>query len=242
MTKIRTLIIDDMPLSRARTRRYLDGVADVDIVGEYGDAESAREAIECLKPDLLFLDVQMPGMSGLELLERFSPDERPAVVFITAFHEFAVPAFEVQAVDYLLKPFDHERMVKALERVRGALAGRGKEAPREGYLTRLAVKSHDRTTFVEVGAIDWIESASNYVCVHAGEATHVVRETMIRLETQLDPRQFARIHRSAIVRLDRIREIRPLASGDRMVLLTDGKELTLSRSYRDQLKDRLGGL
>ncbi|HET7308333.1 MAG TPA: LytTR family DNA-binding domain-containing protein [Gammaproteobacteria bacterium] len=230
--KTRTLIIDDMPLSRARTRRYLEDETDIEIVGEYGDGEAAIAAIAEQRPDLIFLDVQMPGMSGFELLEKVPTDERPAVVFITAFDEFAVPAFEVRAVDYLLKPFDHERLKQALARVRERLnTGENRKKP----LSRFAVKSVGKTVFVDVDAVDWIETAGNYLCLHAGGDTHLVRETMAQVESQLDPQRFARIHRSTIVRIDRIQSMQPLFNGDRCVTLHDGTQLTLSRSYREKI-------
>lgn len=240
--KIRTLIADDMPLSRARTRRFLEDEADIEIIGECADGEAVLAAIGSERPDLVFLDVQMPGMSGIELLERVPPEQRPAVVFITAFDEFAVPAFEVRAVDYLLKPFDRERLQQALARVRERLAvappGSGERKP----LSRFAVKSAGKTVFVNVDDVDWIETAGNYLCLHAGSTTHLVRETMAQVEAQIDPQKFARIHRSAIVRLDRIKEMQPLFNGDRAVILHDGTRLTLSRSYRDQVIDRLGAI
>lgn len=233
-----------MPLSRARTRRYLDDETDIDIIGECGDGEAALAAIAAERPDLVFLDVQMPGLSGLELLERVPEDIRPAVVFITAFDEFAVPAFEVRAVDYLLKPFDLERLRQALARVRERLAAsQAKPASATAKpLARIAVKSVGKTTFVDVADIDWIETAGNYVCLHVGREQHLVRETMSQLESQLDPQQFARIHRSTIVRIDRIREMQPLFNGDRSVILHDGTQLTLSRSYRDKAINLLGAI
>ncbi|HET6725474.1 MAG TPA: LytTR family DNA-binding domain-containing protein [Gammaproteobacteria bacterium] len=229
---MRTLIIDDMPLSRARTRRYLEDEADIEVVGECGDGDAALAAIGRERPDLIFLDVQMPGMSGFELLEKVPAAERPAVVFITAFDEFAVPAFEVRAVDYLLKPFDHERLKQALARVRERL-GNG-DSPRKP-LTRFAVKSVGKTVFVDVDAVDWIETAGNYVCLHAGGDSHLVRATMSQLESQLDAQRFARIHRSTIVRIDRIKSMQPLFNGDRSVTLHDGTQLTMSRSYRERM-------
>ena len=250
--KIRTLIVDDMPLSRERTRRYLAEIADVEIVGECGDAEQALALVGSLAPDLLLLDVQMPGMTGLALLERIPVDQRPAVVFVTAFDEFAVPAFAAHAVDFLLKPFDRERLDKVLRRVRAHLAEK-QAAPKlaaaltaaetaPAWLNRIAVKSVGRTVFVNTGSVDWLETAGNYVCLHAGKETHVVRETMNQLETQLDPGKFVRIHRSTMVRIEAIREIQPLFNGDRVVILHDGTKLTLSRSYRDKARAALGAV
>ncbi|MHB8404696.1 MAG: LytR/AlgR family response regulator transcription factor [Gammaproteobacteria bacterium] len=249
--KIRTLIVDDMPLSRQRTRRYLAGEPDVEIVGECGEGETALRAIGTLTPDLVLLDVQMPGMNGLELLEKIPAERRPAVVFITAFDEFAVPAFAAHAVDFLLKPFDRERVAKVLGRVREHLSAKAAATPTAQasaalsehpgpYLNRIAVKSVGRTVFVATEAVDWLETAGNYVCLHAGKDTHVVRETMNQLEFQLDPGQFVRIHRSTLVRIEAIREIQPLFNGDRAVILRDGTKLTMSRSYRDKAKAALG--
>lgn len=251
--KIRTLIVDDMPLSRERTRRYLADTADVEIVGECADGEQALAAIGTLAPDLLLLDVQMPGVTGLELLRRIPAEQRPAVVFVTAFDEFAVPAFAAHAVDFLLKPFDRERLAQVLERVRTHLAEKRAAPPAEAaplqdpastpvYVSRIAVKSVGRTVFVNADSVDWLETAGNYVCLHAGKETHVVRETMNQLELELDPAKFVRIHRSTMVRIEVIREIQPLFNGDRAVLLQDGTRLTLSRSYRDKVRVALGAV
>ncbi|HVT35898.1 MAG TPA: LytTR family DNA-binding domain-containing protein [Nevskiaceae bacterium] len=251
--KIRTLVVDDMPLSRKRTRRYLTEVADVEIVGECGDGRQALAAIDSLAPDLLLLDVQMPGMSGLALLEQVPVAQRPAVVFVTAFDEFAVPAFAAQAVDFLLKPFDRERLDEVLGRVRAHLAAKRAQSNSPAvpaaasetvpsWLSRIAVKSVGRTLFVNVDGVDWLETVGNYVCLHAGRDTHVVRATMNKLETQLDPAKFVRIHRSTMVRIEAIREVQPLFNGDRLVILHGGTRLTLSRSYRDKARAALGAL
>lgn len=251
--KIRTLIVDDMPLSRERTRRYLADATDVEIIGECADGEQALAAINTLTPDLLLLDVQMPGVTGLELLRRIPAGRRPAVVFVTAFDEFAVPAFAAHAVDFLLKPFDRERLAQVLERVRAHLAEQqtpsgGEAVPLKdptstpAYVSRIAVKSVGRTVFVNAINVDWLETAGNYVCLHAGKETHVVRETMNQLEAELDPAKFVRIHRSTMVRIEVIREIQPLFNGDRAVFLQDGTRLTLSRSYRDKARVALGAV
>jgi two-component system LytT family response regulator len=241
--KIRSLIVDDMPLSRARTRRYLDEEPDIEIVGECEGGAAALTAIARDRPDLLFLDVQMPGLGGFELLGKLPAEERPAVVFITAFAEFAVPAFEVQAVDYLLKPFDKERLRQAIARVRVRLGAKAPPAvePARALLKRIAVKSVGKTLFVDVEEIDWIETAGNYLCLHTAGAQHLVRETLSRLEPQLDPQVFVRIHRSTIVRIARVKAMEPLFNGDRSVTLTDGTRLTLSRSYREQAEAAMSG-
>jgi len=237
-----------MPLSRARVRRYLEGEPDVDIVGECGDAAAALEHVQRLRPNLLLLDVQMPGLTGLALLERIPQAERPAVVFITAFEEFAVQAFAAQAIDYLLKPFEQARMAQALEKVRIHLRLRDRvEAPRSapaetGCLTRIPIRSAGRTVFVSTDSIQWIETAGNYLVLHCGEQTHLLRETMNQLEGQLDPTRFIRIHRSTIVRVDAVKEIQPLPNGERMVILQGGARVTLSRSYRERVRPILGAL
>jgi two-component system LytT family response regulator len=243
--KLRILIVDDMPLSRQRTRRYLADAPDVEIVGECGEAESALEAVERLAPNLLLLDVQMPGLTGFHLLERIPAERRPAVVFVTAFDEFAVKAFVVQAVDYLLKPFDRERLAQALAKARDALARSRAAAPPPVevpalYLDRIAVKSIGKTVFVSAAAIDWIETAGNYVCLHTGHETHLVRATMSQLESQLDPRRFVRIHRSTMVRIEAVKEIQPLFNGDQSVILANGDKVVLSRSYREKAQAALG--
>jgi two-component system, LytTR family, response regulator len=240
--KLRALIVDDMPLSRSRVRRYLNDAADVEIVGECGSAEDALAEIARTGPDVLFLDVQMPGLNGLELVGRLAAEKRPAIVFITAFEEFAVQAFAAEAVDYLLKPFDHDRLAQALTKVRTYLSRRQTAERPAGYLDRVAVKSVGRIDYVATSQIDWIETAGNYLSLHCGKDAHLVRETMSRIETLLDPRVFLRIHRSTMVRVAAIRSVEPLFNGDRSVSLTDGTKLTLSRSYHERAKAILGEL
>ncbi|MGC8534072.1 MAG: LytR/AlgR family response regulator transcription factor [Rhizomicrobium sp.] len=237
--KLKVLIVDDMPLSRQRTRRLLAVEPELEIVGECGDADSARQAICALRPNLLLLDVQMPGDTGLMLLKGLPEASRPLVIFVTAFDEFAVDAFAVQAVDYLLKPFGRERLAQALAKARERL-GRDLGPRRGGYLDRIAVKSVGRTVFVSAADIDWIETAGNYLCLHSGAHSELVRETMNGLEAQLDPQQFLRIHRSTMVRITAIKEIQPLFNGDQSIILRDGTKLVLSRSYREKAKTALG--
>jgi two-component system LytT family response regulator len=239
--KLGVLIVDDTPLSRQRTRRYLADEPDIAVVGECEDADSALEAIRTLKPDLVLLDVQMPGTTGLGLLERLPQEGRPAVVFITAFDEFAVQAFAVEAVDYLLKPFDRTRLGQAIAKARTFIARRDpKAAAPPAYLERIAVKSVGRTVFVSTAAIDWIETEGNYLSLHIGKDTKLVRETMSQIEAKLDPRRFVRIHRSTIVRIDAVKEITPLFNGDQSVILNDGTKVVLSRSYREKARTALG--
>jgi two-component system LytT family response regulator len=250
---IRTLIVDDEPLARERIRSFLETEEDVEIVGECGDGPSAVEAIERERPDLLFLDVQIPEMDGFGVIERIGPVRMPVVVFVTAYDQYALQAFEVHAVDYLLKPFDQERFHKALQRARSAVAARRDgdfserlmallqdlKAP-QGPLERLVVKSSGRIFFLRVEEIDWVESSGNYVCLHVGKESHLLRETMAGIEAKLDPSRFIRIHRTAIVNVDRIKELHLLFHGEYGVVLRDGSTLTLSRSYRDRLRGLIG--
>lgn len=246
--KIRTLIVDDMLLARKRVRRYLSADTELEIVGECADGHAAVAAIESLSPDLLFLDVQMPELDGFGVLEAIGARHMPAVIFVTAYDQFALRAFEVHALDYLLKPFDRERVRKALERAKAQLRQRDsndlderlqallKDLKTESrYLKRLAVKTAGRTVFLLAKEIDWIESAGNYLKLHAGRESHLLRERMSQLETRLDPAKFVRIHRSTLVNIDRIREMQPLFNGDQLITLRDGKQLTMSRTYRDKL-------
>ncbi len=252
---LNVMLVDDEPLARGKLRRLLADEADVEVVGEAGSAEEARAKLEELDPDLLFLDIQMPGQDGFALLESLPPDRLPAVVFVTAYDEHAVRAFEVNALDYLLKPFDRERLGLALERAREALArrdGAGLDEQlrsmlqelrgEQPYLDRFVVRSVGRIVFVRAADVDWIEAAGNYVRLRIGKESHLLRETMSSLETRLDPKVFARIHRSTIVNIDRIRELNHIFHGDYSVLLRDGTRLTLSRGYREQFERIVGGV
>jgi two-component system, LytTR family, response regulator len=251
--KIRTLIVDDEPLGRERIRTLLREDAEVEIVGECGDGRQAIAAVERLKPDLLFLDVQMPEMDGFAVLDATAARHLPAIIFVTAYDRYAVQAFEVHALDYLLKSFDRERFQSAVARAKqeirrsreGALnerlAGLLEDLEsRKQRATRVVIKSAGRIFFLPVEEIDWVEAADNYVRIHAGAEAHLVRETLQSLEGRLDPARFLRIHRSTIVNLDRIRELHPLFHGDYAVRLRDGTELTLSRNYREKLGEPLG--
>ena len=251
--KIRALIVDDEPLGRERIRTLLKEDAEVEVAGECPDGPRAVAAIERLKPDLLFLDVQMPEMDGFAVLDAIAEKHMPAIIFVTAYDRYAVKAFEVHALDYLLKSFDRERFGSALARAKeeirrshgGALNERlaGLLADLEAKkqrTTRVVIKSAGRIFFLPVAEIDWVEAADNYVRIHAGREAHLVRETLQSLENRLDPARFLRIHRSTIVNLDRIRELQPLFHGDYAVRLRDGTELTLSRNYREKLGEPLG--
>jgi two-component system LytT family response regulator len=250
---MRVLIIDDEPLARQRLRALLEEEPDLEVAGECADGRQAVEAIRAHHPDLIFLDVRMPELDGFGVLAALAEEPRPAVIFVTAYDRFALKAFEVNALDYLLKPFDRERFRKAVGRAR-ALVGRdqGEEvreqlrALLEGapggrkYLDRVVIKSSARVFFLRVEEIDWVEAAGNYLKLHAGGEAHLLRETMANLEARLDPTRFLRIHRSTIVNLERIQELQPWFHGDYVVLLRDGTRLTLSRSYRQKLEDLLG--
>jgi two-component system, LytTR family, response regulator len=248
--KTRTVIVDDEPLARERLSAWLRAVPEIELVAECGDGRQAVQTIRQEKPDLVFLDVQMPELDGFGVLEALGQAMPPAVIFVTAYDQFAVKAFEVHAVDYLLKPFDRDRFLAALRRatdqLQGSQSGSLQEqlaallaharAP-EKPLARLAVKGDGRVLLIRTTEIDWIEAADNYVVLHVGSQQHLLRETMTAIEGRLDPARFLRISRSAIVNTDQIKELQPLFHGEHVVLLRDGTKLTLSRNYRDKLKD-----
>lgn len=249
---IRTLIVDDEPLARDRVKRFLRDEADVEIIGECGDGTDAIETIKAERPDLVFLDVQMPERNGFDVVKALGR-RLPTIVFVTAYDKYALQAFEVHALDYLLKPYNRERIKRALARAREHIEGRrlGNLDERlnsliadlrseKKFLERLVVKSVGRVFFLKVDEIDWIEAAGNYVKLHVGRESHMIRETMNGIEAKLDPEKFLRIHRSAVVNIDRIRELHPMFSGDYAVILTNGTELALSRNYRDRFVELFG--
>ncbi len=251
--KIRVLIVDDEPIARERLRALLEREPDLEVLGECRDGNEAVAAIRRERPDLVFLDVQIPELDGFGVIRALSDDKLPVVVFVTAYDQYALQAFEVHAVDYLLKPFDEERFQRALLRARQAIQaeqGGGVNErllallkdlqPEPQYLERVVVKNSGRLFFLRTDELDWIESSGNYVCLHAGKESHLLRETMSALESRLDPARFIRIHRTAIVRIDAIKELHPLFHGEYEVALRDGTRLTLSRSYRDRLQSLLG--
>ena len=243
---MRVLIVDDEPPARRKLAEFLRRERDVEIAGEAANGTAAVELIQELQPDVVFLDVQMPGMNGFEVLETL-PGRVPFVVFVTAYDQYAVKAFEVYAVDYLLKPFDRSRLATCLSRIReqmgrdsaGDLEARMKkliaEATGRTYLARLMVKNRGRIVFLQVRDIDWIKALSNYVELHAGGQTYLLRETMNALESRLDPASFARVHRSVIVNRDRIKELQPWSHNDYLVLMKDGTEIRMSRRYHKNL-------
>ena len=248
---LRVLIVDDEPLARRRIRRFLRSEPDVDVIGEAADGRAAVAALRERQTDLVFLDVQMPELDGFAVMREVGLGRLPAVVFVTAFDQYALQAFEIHAVDYLLKPFTRERLQAALERARtrrraeanttdsrlAALLNELVERPR--FLQRLPVRSGPRIVLLETGQIDWIQAADNYVLLHAGGREYLMRETMARLERELDPDAFVRIHRSAMVRIDRVAELQPSVHGDFRVTLKNGTYLTLSRYYRDRVERML---
>jgi two-component system LytT family response regulator len=254
---LRILIVDDEPLARGKMRNLLAKEADVEIVGEAADGRSALDAIAKLEPDLVFLDVQMPELDGFSVLAQLPADARPAVVFVTAHDQFALKAFEVHALDYLLKPFDRERLQKSLARARLQLAAPSGPTELQNQLTallagmkqpaattapdRIAVKSSGRILFVNTAEIDWVEAADNYVKLHAGKVEHLMRETLSSIEQRLGGAGFVRISRSVIVHPRVVRELQPLFHGDQAVILKDGARLTLSRTHRDALDKLVGG-
>jgi len=236
---MRTLVIDDEPLAREKIVRHLASHRDVEVVGECGDGEAAIQAIRDLEPDLLFLDIHLPEYDAFEVLRRAAVRKRPAVIFVTAYDEYALRAFEVQALDYLVKPFDDERFRSALQRGREQLAQARALAPNsvcEGLESRVLVHTGGSIRILKHADIDWIESAGNYVRLHVGPDAYLHRDTMHHLEVSLDPTRFIRIHRCHIVNIDRIRELQPLFKGSYTVVLHDGTELTLTPPYRSRLK------
>jgi two-component system LytT family response regulator len=262
--KMRTLVVDDEPLARRRVARMLADEPTVQVVGEAGNGAEALEQIRALKPDLVFLDVQMPEMDGFAVLRELESGPMPMVVFVTAFDQYAIQAFEVHALDYLLKPFAPERLQAALRRAesQASRAGRDHErklvellehvareqqelgkrmAPQGPASGRLLVKQGERMVLLRSADVDWIESEGNYVGLHVGKQKYLVRGTMASMEEQLDARQFLRIHRGTIVNLDRVKEVRPWFAGDCIVVLKDATELRLSRRYRDRLEGLMGG-
>jgi two-component system LytT family response regulator len=247
--KLRTVIVDDEELGRDRIQSLLEMQPDVEIVGVCNDGTSAVETIDRTQPDLVFLDVQMPGMDGFEVIENLDPTKLPAVVFVTAHDGHAIRAFEIHALDFLLKPFDQTRFEKALERARTQI-GKSQAGPaidsrivslleelreERKYPERLIVKSSGRVFFVRTEEIDWVEASGNYVKIHTKSEAHLLRESMKNMEAKLDPKTFVRIHRSAIVNIDRIKELEPWFHGEYIVIMRDGTRLTASRVFSDRL-------
>ena len=251
---IRTVIIDDEPPARRGIGLLLASQPDFCVAGECQNGKEAVSMIAAIKPDLIFLDIQMPGMSGFDVLSSIGPNETPATIFLTAYDEYALAAFDIHALDYLLKPIDEERFFSALERARELLAMRKLAAQQQrisellsmeterkegGPLRRLVVRESGRTFFVAVDDIEWIEAIGDYAGLHVKGRTHMLRESMAVLESRLDPMKFARIHRSAIVRLDCIAALRARTNRDGMVQLKSGTDLKVSRTYSLELRKAL---
>jgi two-component system LytT family response regulator len=246
--RIRAVVVDDEELGRDRLHSLLELQPDVEIVGVCADGPTAVETIDREQPDLVFLDVQMPGMDGFEVVENLDPARLPAVIFVTAHDGHAIRAFEIHALDFLLKPFDQTRFEKALERARTQIASKQGQVidsrlvslleelrEERKYPERLIVKSSGRVFFVRSEEIDWVEASGNYVKVHTKADAHLLRESMKNMEAKLDPKTFVRIHRSAIVNIDRIKELEPWFHGEYIVIMRDGTRLTASRVFSDRL-------
>ena len=247
--QLRALIVDDESVARERLRRLFNKAGGVTVVAECADGMSAVTAISSHELDVVFLDVRMPEMSGFDVVRAVGAERMPGVIFVTAFDRFALQAFEAQALDYLLKPFGEERVRKALARARTFLAGAGK-LTRQNQLTGLLataenqhancllVKEGDRVLLLRPQEIDWVESDGDYVRLHAGAESHFIRSTMTQMEERLAGKGFVRIHRSRLVNVDRIRELRPLLQGESIVVLKTGARLTASQNYLKQFQDR----
>jgi two-component system LytT family response regulator len=271
MKPIRTLLVDDEELARRGLEIRLEKYPDVEICGQAANGRLALEAIAALKPDLVFLDIQMPGMDGFEVLERIEVKPMPAVIFATAFDRYAIDAFEAHALDYLLKPIDDDRLAQALERVReqreqstatrhrdrllmliSEMSGQsvsledvmaeGRAAIESPYISILPIKDGHRTVRIKADAIEWIEAAGDYMCVHAEGEVHILRGTMKRLEDGLDPSTFRRVHRSTLVNINHVKSLRPHMNGEYFLTLDCGSEIKLSRNYRDCLKQLVPAL
>jgi two-component system LytT family response regulator len=253
LPELRVILVDDEPLVRSGLRQLLDQEADLVITAEARNGSEALQMIRTHAPDVVFLDVQMPGMDGFEMLAELEMESRPLVVFVTAFDQYAIRAFDVHAVDYLLKPFDEVRLRLAMQRVRSrTFESRAEDAHRlqslledlrrqPRYPDRLLLKHDGDMVVVLTEDIDWIEAADNYVKVHARGARYMVRESIKSMEAKLDPRRFSRSHRSAIVNLQRVRLLQPLAAGEYVITLTSGARIMLSRGYRDSFREALQG-
>jgi two-component system LytT family response regulator len=251
--RTRVLIVDDEPLARERIRTLIQEDPAFEVIGEAGDGPAAAETITAMHPDLVFLDVQMPGADGFDVIEAVGPAKMPFVVFVTAYDRYALKAFDVHALDYLLKPFDRDRFREALDRANRQLErASGGEIerrlaaivndlkPAKHRTDRFVVKSGGRIFFVRTAEIDWIEAAGNYVKLHVGNDSHLIRETMNAVEAKLSPEMFVRIHRCHIVNIEQVRELQPWFNGEYVVFLKNGTRLTLSRGYRERLQERVG--
>jgi two-component system LytT family response regulator len=252
LSRIRAVIVDDEILGRERIREFLRRDSEVEIVGECANGREAVTTVQEKHPDLLFLDVQMPEMDGFGVLQSVPAARMPFVIFVTAYDQYALRAFEVHALGYLLKPFDIDRFRKTVEHAKQQIAQRRGSSLNQGILNlleemkkpkrleRLVIKSGGRVSFLKTSEIDWIEAEGNYVRLHSGKESYLLRETLNQMEEQLDPEHFARIHRSTIVNLNSVKELRSYFHGEYQVLLHDKTELLLSRKYREKLRDTMG--
>ena len=250
---LRVVIADDEPPARARLRRLLADHAEITVVAEAVDGASAVQAIEAAAPDLVLLDIQMPELDGFEVLQALDMPRLPAIIFVSAFDQYALRAFRVHALDYVLKPVEPDRLDDALAHARARLAEQRRPAGDAGvgglleelarrtpYLTRVPVRGEGRVLVVDLADVDWIAAADNYVTLHAGAREHLVRDTIAHFDRRLDPDRFVRIHRSTIVQIDRIGELQPDFHGDFTVRLKNGTPLALSRTYRARVEERFG--
>jgi two-component system LytT family response regulator len=258
------LIVDDESLARRGLKLRLAKLEGVDVIGECDNGRQALKAVVELQPDLILLDIQMPGMSGFEMVQKLQQDQMPLVIFVTAFDQYAIDAFKIHAVDYLLKPIDEDRLAEAIERARQHLLAKGVVSDKQrllelvisitgksevavtqllkehggvkSYPEKLAIKDGSETTLVAMKDIDWVDAAGDYMCVHAGGETHVMRSTMKDLEDQLDPAVFQRVHRSTIVNLERVTKVCSHMNGEFYLALVNGSSVKMSRSYKDKVK------
>ena len=253
--KVRALIVDDEPLARERLRRFLAREQDFELVAESPNGEAAVRDIAELRPDVVFLDVEMPEASGFDVLAQLAADACPLIIFVTAYDRYAIEAFDAHAIDYLLKPYTRERFSRAVERARQQLARDSRvdidqrlsallasRASGGAFLRRVMIKTAGRIYFIDTADVDWIGAEGNYLALHLGAETHLLRETMGDLLAKLDPAEFVRIHRSTIVNANRVKELRPLFSGDYRAVLRDGTQLNLSRAYRENALKLLSGI
>jgi two-component system, LytTR family, response regulator len=254
MNPIRLLIVDDEPLARAGVRRLLEHDDVIQVIGECEDGAEAVVAILDQQPDAVLLDIKMPEMNGLDVVRAIGVERMPLTVFITAYDEHALRAFELHAVDYLLKPFDDERFAQTIQRIKSEIQTRAAARlsekllnvlqdtqPKGGrFLNRIVVRTEGRTLLLKTADVEWIEAADYYARIHAGGKSYLLRETMNELESKLDPEVFFRVHRSAIVNLEKVKEIQPYTRGEHVVIMNGGAKVRLSRGRREKLEERLG--
>jgi two-component system LytT family response regulator len=254
MNPIRLLIVDDEPLARAGVRRLLEDDDVIEVIGECADGAEAVVAILDQQPDAVLLDIKMPELNGLDVVRTIGVARMPLTVFITAYDEHALRAFELHAVDYLLKPFDDERFTQTIQRLKSVFQTRAAarlsekllnvlqdtqpKGPR--HLTRIVIRADGRTVLLKVADVEWIEAADYYARIHSGGKSYLLRETMNELEAKLDPEVFFRVHRSAIVNLEKVKEIQPYTRGEHVVIMSGGAKVRLSRGRREKLEERLG--